>query len=358
MSTQSSAAWTAAELEAARPHWTFRLDDQARRDLIASLHKAFDPAKQLLEYRKEDFEPGSAWPVINAALTEAKHGRGVALIKGLPREDVSMEQFRILTWLIGLHSGVARPQGKASQYISEVRDAGTDYRSGTGRGYSSNADLDFHTDSTDMVFLSCYNRAAKGGMSITTSTPKAYALMQEQHPELAVWLREPVHFSRQGEQAPDEEPSYPHPIFDEAEGKLFSKWNWNRVTSAQKLPGVPPLLPEQKAALDTFDALVRQPALAHTMWLEPGDLQIINSHITLHSRTEFVDHPEADRKRLLFRLWITPPDSDRLPQSWKVLFKAVGPGEVRGGIIGQAYDDQCRAYEQRQARVMGMKFPE
>jgi hypothetical protein len=357
MSTMANhpACWTAAELEADKARWVFRMDERARNDLLTSLKKAYVEGKHILDYRKEDFAPGAAWPVIAGALEQAKRIRGVALIKGLPREGVSEDQFRVLTWLIGLHCGVARPQGKASQYMSEVRDAGTDYRTGTGRGYSSNAELDFHTDSADMVFLSCYNRAREGGMSITTSSPKAYQLMREQHPELAVWLHEPVHFSRQGEQAPDEAPTYPHPIFDEQDGKLFSKWNWNRVTSAQKIEGVPKTLPEQQQALDTLDALVRQPALAHTMWLEPGDLQIINSHTTLHSRTEFVDYDEPARKRLLFRLWITPPDSDRLPDSWKVLFKAVGSGEVRGGITGQAYDDKCRAYEQRQARAMGMK---
>ena len=352
----SPSSWTAAELEADKQRWTFGLDDKARNDLLASLQKAFDPERPLLDYRKEDFDPASAWPVIDAAISEAKRGRGVALVKGLPRAGLDAKRFGVLTWLIGLHSGVARPQGKASQYLSEVRDAGTDYRTGTGRGYSSNAELDFHTDSADMVFLSCYNKAVSGGMSITTSSPKAYAVMHQRHPALARWLREPVHFSRQGEQAVDEEPSYPHPIFDEADGLLFSKWNWNRVTSAQKLDGVPRLTPEHKAALDAFDALVRQPELAHHMWLDPGDLQIINSHTTLHSRTEFTDHTDEEGKRLLFRLWITPPDSTRLPDSWKVLYKAVEAGAVRGGIIGQAYDARCRAYEQRQAQAMGMSW--
>ena len=46
------------------------------------------------------------------------------------------DAFRLLNWAIGLHVGVARPQGKASQYISPVRDAATDYRSASGRGYS------------------------------------------------------------------------------------------------------------------------------------------------------------------------------------------------------------------------------
>lgn len=41
---------------------------------------------------------------------------------------------------------------------------------------------------------------------------------------------------------------------------------------------------------------MRRPDIAFEMWLEPGDLQIINSHVTLHSRTEFTDHDDPDQK--------------------------------------------------------------
>jgi hypothetical protein len=349
------ARWSAAELERDK-RWLFRIDERGQRDLAATVRKAHDPDKSLLDYRKEDFDLGAAMPVIGRAMDETKHGRGVALVKGLPRTDLDEKSFELMTWAIGLHTGVARPQGKATHYVSAVRDVGTAYRTGTGRGYSSNAELDFHTDSSDVVFLSCYNKALEGGMSITTSSVAAYEVMAKEHPDLAHYLREPVHFSRQGEQAPDEPLSYPHPIFDEAGGKLFSKWNRNRVTSAQKLPGVPQLSAEHWRALETFDQVVRRDDLAHTMWLEPGDIQIINSHVTLHSRTEFVDFEDAAMKRLLFRLWLAPADSDRLPESWRVLFKAVEPGTVRGGIIGQHHDDKCKAFERLQAAAMGMRL--
>lgn len=352
----SSAGWTAAELDADR-RWIHALDDRARGDLLEAIKNARTPGKPLLEYRREDFDLGSARLTIDAAFDEVKRGRGIALLRGLPREGLDEEGFRLLTWAVGLHAGVARPQGKASHYLSEVRDAGTQYRTGTGRGYSSNAELDFHTDSADIVVLTCYNKARSGGMSITTSSLAAYERMKREHPDLIEWLHRPVHFSRQGEEAPDEAPSYPHPIFDEAEGKRFSKWNWNRVSSAQKLDGVPRISPEHWEALKTFDALVRRADLAHTMWLEPGDMQIINSHVTLHSRTEFVDHEDAAKKRLLFRLWIAPPDGDRLPESWRVLYRAVEPGTVRGGIIGQHHDAQCNAFERRQAAALGMRIP-
>jgi hypothetical protein len=357
MSNVFPAAWNAAELEAARGRWTFALDDRARRDLVAALKKARDPDKTLLDYRRGDFDLGSAWPVIDAAFKEVKHGLGVALVKGLPRADLDEKDFELMSWAIGLHAGVGRPQGKASHYLSAVRDAGNTYRTGTGRGYNTSAELDFHTDSADLVALSCYNKAKSGGMSITTSTPAAYARMQAEFPRLAGWLLRPVHFSRQGEQAADEAPSYPHPIFDERNGKLFSKWNWNRVTSAQKIEGVPRIAAPHQEALDTFDKVVRRPELAHTMWLEPGDLQIINSHVTLHSRTDFVDHDDPAQKRLLFRLWLAPPDGDDLPESWRVLYKAVDRGTVRGGITGQNHDERCKAFERRQAQTLGMRLP-
>lgn len=349
------AAWTATELDADR-RWIFTLDDRARRDLVAALRRAIDRDRTLFDYRREDFDFGSAGPVIAAAFREMQHGRGVALLRGLPRAGLDEKDFEILTWGIGLHHGVGRPQGKASHYVSAVRDAGNPYRTGTGRGYSSNAELDFHTDSADVVALGCYNKAAAGGMSITTSSVAAYQAMQREHPDLVDDLHRPIHFSRQGEQAPDEAPSYPHPVFDERGGRLFSKWNRNRVTSAQQLDGVPKLTAQHREALEKFDALVRRADLAHTMWLEPGDLQLINSHVTLHSRTDFTDHADPAQKRLLFRLWLAPPDGDDLPESWRVLYRSTGSGTVRGGIIGQQHDAVRKAYEQRQAATLGMRL--
>jgi len=60
----------------------------------------------------------------------------------------------------------------------------------------------------------------------------------------------------------------------------------------------------------------------------------------------------------LFRLWLAPPDGERLPESWRVLYKAVEPGTVRGGIIGQHYDERCKAFEKQQAHALGMRLPE
>ena len=350
----SRAGWTVGELKA-DPGWVFPLDDRARADLTQAVRRARDPGKTLLDYRREDFDLGSAAPAIAAAFGEIRDGRGIAMVRGLPRDDMEEPDFELLTWAIGLHSGVARPQGKASHYLSAVRNAGTDYRSTTGRGYSSNAELDFHTDGADVVALTCYNQGLEGGMSMVTSSVAAHDVMAAERPDLLEVLHEPYYFSRQAEQAPDEAAFYPNPIYDWEDGRLHSKWNRNRVNSAQKIDGVPQLGATQREAMDLLDEILRRPELMYEMYLQPGDMQLLNNHTTLHSRTEFVDHEDIRRKRLLYRLWLAPPDGRRLPTSWKPFFRSIEPASIRGGIIGQQHDERCQEFDLRQAATLGMK---
>ncbi|MBC4016455.1 TauD/TfdA family dioxygenase [Siccirubricoccus deserti] len=356
MAVGERVAWDAAGLAADRG-WIFTLDDRARRDLISAVRKVADPDRPLFDFGRNEFDLGSALPVLRAAFAEQRNGTGLALVRGLPREGVTEAEFRLMTWAIGLHFGVARPQGKASQYLSAVRNEGTDYRSAGGRGYSSNAKLDFHVDGCDVVGLACYNVAKSGGMSLCTSSIAVHNLLARERPDLLELLYEPFCFSRQNEQAPDEGPYVRCPIYGVAEGVLFGRWNRNRAASAQKLEGVAPWTPRQAEALDLLDALLQRPDLMYSMWLEPGDLQLMNNHTALHSRTQFEDWEEPERRRVLYRLWLAPPDSRRLPPGWEDPFKTVEPGAVRGGIRGFRWDDTCRAFEARQAATLGMTVP-
>jgi hypothetical protein len=74
----------------------------------------------------------------------------------------------------------------------EVKDTGVTYRSPTGRGYSSNAELDFHVDSSDVVLLSCYNQAPIGGMSMCASAATAHAIVAAERPDYAATLDTPL----------------------------------------------------------------------------------------------------------------------------------------------------------------------
>jgi hypothetical protein len=353
MNVASSAAWRVDDLERDRS-WEFQLDDAARAHLARMIRAAYDPDRPLLDYAREDFDLGPAAYTIAAAMQEALHGRGIAMLHGLPRDGLAEEEFKLLNWAIGLHHGVPRPQGKATQYISAVRNIGTDYRSAGGRGFSSNAKLDFHADGADIVTLGCYNKAKAGGQSMVSSSVTAREILMAERPDLAEVAHQDFYFSRQQEETADETPAYGQPLFDLCEGRVFGKWNRNRVQSAQNIEGVPELTDSQRETMDMMDAILQRPDVMYTMWLEPGDLQIVNNHLLLHSRTDFEDFDEPEKKRLLCRLWLAPPDSVRLPESWGDFYRSTEPGTVRGGIRGHNHDEACRDFEQRQARSLGM----
>lgn len=348
------AAWTVESLSA-DPSWIMQLDKAARRDLTHAVRKAADPDRSLFDYRRDDFDLGAAGPVIARALKAVRDDTGFVILRGLPREGLAQAEFELLTWAIGLHAGCARPQGRASQFISAVRDAGTAYRAARGRGYSSNAELDFHTDGADVVLLTCYNVARSGGQSMVSSSVTAHDILAAERPDLAETLYQPYCFSRQQEQAPDEGPYYTNPIFEMHDGLLFSKWNRNRLTTAQALEGVPPLTPKQHEAVDMLDRVLRRPDVMYATYLRPGDMQILNNHTTLHSRTGFEDHEDPQKRRCLFRLWLAPPDSVELPEGWRPFYRSIAAGSVRGGIVGQAYDEARLAFERRQAADLGMR---
>ena len=162
------------------------------------------------------------------------------------------------------------------------------------------------------------------------------------------------YFSRQQEQAPDEAPFYPNPVWDEAEGILWGKWNRDRVIQARTMEGVPSLSPPRLEAMDCLDEIVRRPELMYATYSRPGDVRMLNNHVALRSRTAFEDHDDPVLKRCLFRLWLAPPDWPALPESWRPAYGSVASGTVRGGIIGQAYDATRIAYERRQAAAPGM----
>lgn len=347
------AAWTAAEATA-ETSWIYRLRSTDSSELLQAVRAAHVPGKPLLSYRRSDFPLRSCLEVLGRAFHEAGHGRGMALVKGLPRESLTPEEFELMTWAIGLHFGVARPQNRASAYMNEVKDVGTVYRSATGRGYSSNSELDFHVDGADVVLLSCYNQAPVGGMSMCSSSVKAWEVIRAERPDLAEVLRTPFPFSRNGEQTADQEPWYMSPIFGFEGGRTFCMWVRNRVENSQRLPGAPQLSPLQREALDFLDAVVRRPELMYCMHLEAGDLQLLSNHTALHSRTEFEDHPDEARKRTLYRLWIATPDSPPLPAGWEQFYGTREAGVVRGGIRGQQYDDACSAFDREQASAIRM----
>jgi hypothetical protein len=115
------------------------------------------------------------------------------------------------------------------------------------------------------------------------------------------------------------------------DGYFTSQYSRSFVESAQRFPEVPRLTPEQNEALDLLAQLADE--LCLEMQLEPGDIQILNNHVTYHSRTNYVDYDDPSRQRLLYRLWLSTPGNRPLPPAEKVIWGNVEAGSLRGGVI-------------------------
>jgi hypothetical protein len=96
---------------------------------------------------------------------------------------------------------------------------------------------------------------------------------------------------------------------------------------------VPRLTALQREAIDLLMTLADE--LAFEMRFEPGDIQLVNNHVIYHARTAFEDDAATGQVRLLYRLWLSMPNSRALPAGHEVLWGSIERGALRGGI-GQA----------------------
>ena len=350
-------SWTPKDLETDRS-WIHPLEPRALDELRSALDHALATGKSMLQMSRGDFPLGPhATDVLRKVIAETQDRYGMALLRGLPVDEWTESEQRMLFWGIGMNLGVARPQGKKSQLMSDVRAEGGQYRGPTGRGYNTNAGLDFHSDNCDVAGLMCIRTAKSGGESLVSSSVAAHNEMLRTRPDLVEVLYQPFVFGRQGEEAPEEAPWFEMPVFGRRDGRFACRHVRNHINGAQAaFPEIPRLTAKQIEALDLFDATLARDDLCFRMNLEPGDIQFLNNHVVLHSRTSFEDHLEPERARHLLRLWLAIPNGQPLPLSWKIAHKDVEAKAVRGGQRGIGITPQIEAYERRLATDHGMAF--
>ena len=352
---QKCRPWLAGDV-ANTTSWMRPLDQRVIDELGSALDVAKRAGKPLLEMTPEDFPLGEhARNAFKAAFDSTQTDWGFCLIKGLPVEQWTVEEAQMLYWGLGLHMGVARTQNKTSNIMTSVKDAGGSYKVDGGRGYNTNAGLDFHVDFCDVVSLMCLHPAKKGGTSLITSSLAIYEEIMRTRPDLDEAIRTPFYFSLQGAGSDDEPPVYPCPIYGETEGYPAFRTNRKNITAAQDyFDHIPPLTGKQVEVLDYLDELLPDPKFCFSMEIEKGDMQLLNNYTVVHSRTDFEDFEDEAKKRHLLRLWMTIPNSQPLPPNWIDAFKDVRPGAVRGGNRGKCITEEFLDYERRQAKYHNM----
>jgi alpha-ketoglutarate-dependent taurine dioxygenase len=342
------------------PSWIQRLSAEEVAGFDAALAHAKAMAKPWLQMTAEDFPLGSAASrALKRAFATAQGRWGMCLLKGFPVDRWSEDDAKLAYWGMGLHTGVARTQNPASQYMNDVRDEGAAYKAANGRsrGYNTKAGLDFHMDSADIVGLLCRRTAKTGGESMVASTIAVAEELGRRRPDLLEVLKQPFFHHYQGSQDPVQPPYYACPIIGNEGGQFTMRVNRKNIVAAERdFPELPRVTPQQWEAIDLLEEIMADDRWCYRMQLEQGDLQLVNNYVIVHSRTPFEDFEEPDRKRHLLRLWLAVPDSQPLPADWAEYFIDTRPGSVRGGLRGSHSTAEFAAYEQRQAAALGMAY--
>jgi hypothetical protein len=97
---------------------------------------------------------------------------------------------------------------------------------------------------------------------------------------------------------------------------------------AHEQPGVPPMTAAQKEALDMLAAVADE--LCVEAPFTPGDIQLLNQHVTYHGRTAYTDDAQSGAHRVLLRIWLASPLSRALPAGHQAQWGCTEAGALRG----------------------------
>ena len=319
--------------------WTYNLnqDDlatierQAEKSMPLFVGTAANRNVRLLEPKDFPLSP-SLHSKLSRIQSDLIHGRGFALLRGLPVNNYNEKELATIFIGLGAHIGQARSQNKAGHLLGHVLDLGMNSRDPDVRIYQTNERQTFHTDSCDVVGLLCLRKAKRGGLSLLVSANTVYNEMHRQNPDLLRLLLQPIATDRRGEVPPGSDPFLLIPVFSYWQGHMTVFYQRQYIDSAQRFPNAPRLTDQHVEALDLFDATCNDPAVHLETMLQPGDIQFVHNHSMLHDRTGFEDWVDLERRRHLLRLWLSVPGDRALPPIFASRYGSVEIGN-RGGIV-------------------------
>lgn len=326
------ANWLAEDLRDP-DEWVIRLSGAQIEAIDAALHAALAAGLTLPTLTREGFPLDGLEDLIADVHRRLEDGRGLVVLRGLPAHRYTPDALRMIFWGLGKHLGTAVSQSSRGDLLGDVRHLGSDVNSSTGRGYMSNQHLIFHTDTCDVVALMVLQVALRGGESMIASSVAVRNEIARTRPDLLAELYRPVFWSWKGQQAEGAPGYYPQPIYSEFDGKFSSRDIQPHVFAAYAdFPSLPPLSAVQIEAVQRPNLIASDPRFHIAMMFEPGDIQLLNNHVTLHARTAFEDHPEPHRKRHLLRMWLSVPNSRTLSPAMSAIYRDQRGGAVRGGF--------------------------
>lgn len=290
--------WLGAELDRDALYWAFTPAHLAAIDeLMEQIERAGLPFHEI---RRHHFSHPALDADLAALLHRIKTGPGLVIMRGFPVDKYDPERMQSLYWGIGTHFGHGCSQSADGDYLGHVTNVQK-----ASRGYTTDRELNLHTDSAEIVGLLCVRDAQQGGLSIYASSLKVREIIARKHPEYLPVLERGFRCDRRGEEAPDEEPVTPYhvPVFSTKDGVLSCRYVRAVIDRGAERLGQP-LTEFEKDALACFEEVAQHDDVRFEVMLRPGEASFINNYEILHARTGFIDWEEPEKKRLLYRLWL------------------------------------------------------
>ncbi len=328
------AAWKGPAI-GTRNDWLHQFTAQDLEEIDTAVRTHFAEGREMGDISPATFRLPALAKKLAGRLDQVLHGRGFVMLRGFPVARYSTAESAVAYLGIGSHLGSFRSQNAKGHLLGHVCDLGLDIKTPTTRYYQTNRELEYHTDSCDIVGLLCLKTSKSGGESRLVSSVTLHDEMLRRRPDLWRQLFHPFPTDRRGEVPPGMLPWFELPVFNWHAGELSTIFSGQYIRSAQaNFPGARRLTPLEHEALDCLDTLSNDPELNLTIEFRPGDMQFVHNHQILHSRTDFEDWPEREKRRHLLRLWLAPKNARELPPAYAQRYGSIMPGD-RGGIVTQ-----------------------
>ena len=300
------AAWTARDYVSKD---TFSIDLRASHlDAILRQLSDFKSKGGTLEkIDVENFPLAEITNEIAAWRLEVRDGRGMILIRGIPVEDIHIEDLKLLYLGLGCHFGHPVSQNNLGDLVGDVFNVGNQDRN--ERAYRSSRELSLHTDRADYIGMLCIRPAIRGGLSGYASGLTIHNIMLQECPELLSILYDGFYLHRFGEQLPGE-PIVTReriPVFSVKDGVPSVIFIRGYIDLAVD-EGHVELTRQELKALNYMDEVSKRQDVRIEFAMETGEMMFVNNCLIMHSRTEFEDPVNPRLKRHLLRLWLRQLD--------------------------------------------------
>ena len=305
----SPRAWHGPALS--RDHYLLPIPAAVLAELEAALAELRRAPVPTLLLQPEHFALAAAARFMGEVRRRLDEGPGFVMLDRLPVDTMSREEAIALHWVLMSFLEPPVAQEWKGTVIYDVRHEGQAFTADT-RGALTPAGLEMHTDSSmgeappNYVSLLCMQTAAAGGMSIVSSALAAHNHFLREAPELLRRLYEPFYRDHQEYQAADAAATNFRPVFA-WDGRLRTRFNARHTFRGYEKTGR--VLDESGAtAVLLMDRFLEDPGNRLDLWLERGQIQILNNRVIVHGRTPYQDHEEPERRRHLVRLWLRAGD--------------------------------------------------